>query len=345
MNRPRIDRAFVTRTMAGLRPFRPAGFRVELEHIGTRPLVHNYGHGGSGLTLAAGTAALAADLARSTQHRDAAVIGAGAVGLMTARTLQQLGISVTVYGAALNPATTSNVAGALWGAFSLVDPAWEIPESGARIADVTRLSHQLLTALPAGRYGIRRLPLYLVGEAPELPWEMTLTPELFPVERLGPGAHPFATRGALRTESLMIDPDRFLAAIQEDVLAAGGHVVARHFGSLDAVLALRHPLIVNCAGLGARELFGDRTLEPIKGEIALLEHQPALDYAVVSLDEDTYVLPRERAVVVGGSRLRGDWSTTVRERDIDAILARADRLWRRDDAQSLFFSSPGTKIS
>lgn len=313
--------------------------------MGTRPVVHNYGHGGSGITLAPGTAALAADLARSTPHRAAAVIGAGAVGLMTARAMQQLGIAVTVYGAALHPMTTSNVAGALWGAFSLVDPAWEIPETGARIADVTRLSHQVLTALPAARYGIRRMPLYLVGEAPALPWEMTLTPELFPVERLGPGEHPFTTRGALRTESLMIDPDRFLAALHDDVVAAGGEVVARHFVSRDDVLSLRQPLIVNCAGLGARDLFGDFSLEPIKGEIALLEHQPALDYAVVSLDEDTYVLPRERAVVVGGSRIRGDWSTAVRESEIDLILARAARLWRLDDGQSAFFSSPGTKIS
>lgn len=345
MMRPRIERALVTRTVAGLRPFRPAGFRVDLERIDGRDIVHNYGHGGSGVTLAPGTAALAAELARSTPHREAAVIGAGAVGLMTARALQQLGIAATVYSAALSPATTSNVAGALWGAFSLVDPAWETPGTGARIAEATRRSHQVLSALPASRYGIRRLPLYLVGDAPELPWEMTLTPELFPAERLGPGEHPFATRGALRTESLMIDPDRFLAALHDDVVADGGTVVVRHLASRDDVLSLREPLIVNCAGLGARELFGDVTLEPIKGELALLEHQPALDYAVVSLDEDAYVLPRERAVAVGGSRIRGDWSPEVREDEIDVILERAARLWPRESGQLAAFSSPGTKIS
>nr|MBA3891771.1 FAD-dependent oxidoreductase [Gemmatimonadaceae bacterium] len=328
--RPKIDRAFVTRTVAGLRPFRPAGFRVELEYIRDRAIVHNYGHGGSGLTLAPGTAAFAADLARTTGHRQAAVIGAGAVGLMTARAMQQLGISVTVYGAAVSPATTSNVAGALWGAFSLVDPAWETPETGARIAEVTRLSHQVLSALPAGRYGIRRMPLYLVGESPGLPWEMTLTPELFQAQLLGPGEHPFTTRGALRTSSLMIDPDRFLAAVHDDIVAGGGEVLTRRMLSLDDVLSLRAPLIVNCAGLGARDLFGDASLEPIKGELALLEDQPAMDYAVVSLDEDTYVLPRERAIVVGGSRIRGDWSLHVRETEIDEILDRAQRLWRRD---------------
>lgn len=326
--RPRIDRALVTRTLAGLRPFRPAGFRLETEEIRGRTIVHNYGHGGSGMTLAPGTAAVAAGLARTTPHRSASVVGAGGVGLMTARALQQLGFDVTVYGASLSPDTTSNVAGALWGAFSLVDPEHQTPENGARIAEVTRLSYQVLTALPAVRYGVRRLPLYLVGAAPLLPWEMLLTPELFPTERLGPGEHPFTTRGALLTESLMIDPERFLAAAYDDVVSAGGRVVTRRFTSLDDVLGLDTPLIVNCAGLGARDLFGDDTLEPIKGELALLEYQPDLQYAVVSLDEDTYVLPRERAVVVGGSRVRGEWSPAVRESEIDAMLDRARSLYR-----------------
>ena len=296
--------------------------------IDGRTIVHDYGHGGSGMTLAAGTAALAAELAGETSHRSAAVIGAGAAGLMAARALQTRGMTVTVYGAAMSPDTTSNVAGALWGAFSLVDPQHETAANGARIARVSRLSHRLLSELPPARYGIRRVPLYLVGEAPELPWEMTLTPELFPVTLLGRGEHPFTTQGALRTESLMIEPERFLSAVHADVVASGGRVVRREFASLHDVLAVPEPLIVNCTGLGARALFGDDTLEPIKGELALLDHQPAIDYAVVSLDEDTYVLPREGALVVGGSRLRGDWSPDVSDATIGEILDRAQRLYR-----------------
>lgn len=325
---PRLRRALVSRTVAGLRPFRPAGFRVELEEIRGRSILHNYGHGGSGMTLAAGTAAMAAARAATTSHRVAAVIGAGAVGLMTARALQGQGFSVTVYGAAVSPDTTSDVAGALWGTFSLVDPAYATPATAARVAEASRLSHQLLTALPPARYGIRRVPLFLVGDAPALPWEMALTAELFACTLLNAGEHPFSTRGALLTESLMIEPGRFLSAVHADIIASGGDVVTRRFVSLDDVLSLDSPLLVNCAGLGARDLFGDTSLEPLKGEIALLEHQPAIDYAVVSLDDDAYVLPREGALVVGGSRVRGDWSLDVRDDEIDRILERARRLYR-----------------
>jgi D-amino-acid oxidase len=49
-------------TRAGLRPYRIGGVRLELDRTGTTPIVHAYGHGGSGWTLGPGTAAWVADV-------------------------------------------------------------------------------------------------------------------------------------------------------------------------------------------------------------------------------------------------------------------------------------------
>src|SRR5215218_6755841 len=66
----RVDRRFapvnvardrVIREVVGLRPFRPEGYLVEAEHVGGKLLVHNYGHGGGGITLSWGTASQAVD--------------------------------------------------------------------------------------------------------------------------------------------------------------------------------------------------------------------------------------------------------------------------------------------
>ena len=51
----------VIRTVAGLRPYRPSGFVVRSERIAGKTIVHNYGHGGAGVTLSWGTASLAVD--------------------------------------------------------------------------------------------------------------------------------------------------------------------------------------------------------------------------------------------------------------------------------------------
>src|SRR5205807_470425 len=93
-------------TKVGLRPYRRNGFRVEAERRADKLVIHHYGHGGCGVTLSWGTAEIAADLAVQASDRDAAVIGCGAVGLATARVLQDRGFHVTIYARDLPPDTT-----------------------------------------------------------------------------------------------------------------------------------------------------------------------------------------------------------------------------------------------
>src|SRR5215813_11114210 len=57
-----VDPARIIRRVVGLRPYRPSGFVVRAESLGDKLLVHNYGHGGGGVTLSWGTAHLAADM-------------------------------------------------------------------------------------------------------------------------------------------------------------------------------------------------------------------------------------------------------------------------------------------
>jgi len=101
----------VIRSTVGLRPFRPAGFVVRAEKLDTKTVIHNYGHGGAGITLSWGTAQLAVDLAPRGSVRECAVIGCGVVGLATARLLQERGYSPTIYAREMPPLTTSNLAG------------------------------------------------------------------------------------------------------------------------------------------------------------------------------------------------------------------------------------------
>jgi D-amino-acid oxidase len=59
---PSIRRDQVLSVRAGLRPFREGGPRIEAETIEGKLLVHNYGHGGSGWTMAPGSAEQVAHL-------------------------------------------------------------------------------------------------------------------------------------------------------------------------------------------------------------------------------------------------------------------------------------------
>lgn len=108
------DEARIIRTVVGLRPFRRRGFALYATQVGGKRLVHNYGHGGGGITLSWGCATLAADLLNDVAARDAAVLGCGVIGLSTALILQERGFDVTIYADAMPPNTTSNIAGGQW---------------------------------------------------------------------------------------------------------------------------------------------------------------------------------------------------------------------------------------
>src|SRR5215212_1394542 len=110
------------RTVVGLRPYRPEGFVLTNERLGEKLVVHNYGHGGAGVTLSWGVALLAAEQARNLEDRSVAVIGSGAVGLATARVLQRRGKAVTIYARELPPETTSNIVGVLCMPTTVYDP-------------------------------------------------------------------------------------------------------------------------------------------------------------------------------------------------------------------------------
>src|SRR5215469_200381 len=113
---PRVNVAQdrIIRSICGLRPYRRSGFVVRPEKIGDTLVIHNYGHGGAGITLSWGTAKLAVDMGASGYSGPVAVLGSGVVGLSTARLLQESGFSVTIYAKDLPPNTTSNVAGGFW---------------------------------------------------------------------------------------------------------------------------------------------------------------------------------------------------------------------------------------
>src|SRR5437868_12801470 len=117
-----VENQRVIRTIVGLRPYRPSGFVVRAEKVNEKVVVHNYGHGGAGITLSWGTAQLGLQIGCQGYQGPVAVLGCGAVGLATARLLQEAGFKVTIYTKALPPDTTSNAAGGAWTPFLVADP-------------------------------------------------------------------------------------------------------------------------------------------------------------------------------------------------------------------------------
>lgn len=315
----------VIRAVAGIRPYRDAGFVVRAEPLGDRTAVHNYGHGGGGISLAWGSSELAAELATATGHRSFAVIGSGVMGLTTARRLQDRGFDVTIYARDLPPETTSNIAGGHWTPTSVFRPGSASPEFLRQYERAARISHRLLQNQVGDRYGVRWIENYhLLDEAPtgEMSWAaLRLISDLYPdVEVLGPGEHPFPAPYARRQVTMLVEPAIFLDALTRDFLIRGGRIEVRAFGSPTELAALPEPVVMNCTGYGSRALFGDAGLVPVKGQLAILLPQPEVDYIVFGGGSYGYMFPRTDGIVLGGTFERGIESPDVEPEVISRIV-------------------------
>jgi glycine/D-amino acid oxidase-like deaminating enzyme len=315
----------IIRTTVGLRPYRESGFRLDAERFDDKTLIHNFGHGGSGWSLSWGTGYMAADLALQQPQRRAAVIGCGTVGLTTARQLQRRGFEVTIYAASLSPYTTSNMS---WAGFTptsgLVSgasrtPAWDAQFRKA--VDIAYREHQLLV----GRgYGVSWIDEYTLSDnpgggrgggagraggagegaapagAPGAPLPPLLPSGFEPLAaQLAEGEHPFGTRFARVRPTMRFEPSIYLEAIMRDVIQFGGKIHVRKFDTPRDLMTLDEPVIVNCTGLGSKELFGDPELTPIKGQLVVLVPQPEVNYSVNGM------LPRSDGIVLGHVMQRG----------------------------------------
>ncbi|WP_420319288.1 FAD-dependent oxidoreductase [Ekhidna sp.] len=307
------------RKVVGLRPYRPSGFNLSVQKLDNKVIIHNYGHGGGGISLSWGTASLAiAKIENETQQ--VAVLGAGVVGLSTAILLLKQGKSVTLYTDKLPPNTTSNVAAAFWAPVSV----YESDQIGEGFMDqfnkASQISQRMFQDLVGDRYGVWWIKTYFLGGNFDFPGGLNLYPNY---KELTASTSPFNDHPITEEiHSLMIEPPIYLKALLDDFYQLGGKLVIRKFNQTSELTQLNQPVIMNCTGLGSHHLFGDKTLIPIQGQLAVLLPQEEIKYGYVypSYDGLLYMFPRKDGIILGGTSEKDNWSLSTNEQEIKRIL-------------------------
>jgi hypothetical protein len=280
------------------RPFRPQGPRLDVEQIGSRTIVHNYGHGGSGWSLSWGSSSIAVKNALATGQRRVGVVGCGALGLTSAILLQRAGAAVTIYTKELPPDTRSSMATGLFTPESRICfPDQATPAFKERWQQMARTSFNAFTDF----LGLPGNPLEWVDEylLTDVPYEQSeqqaraastvqfarLASELIPdllvkPEDLPRGSHPFAPPYARRSAQLMFNLTSYQRLLMDDFLRNEGKIEVTELHSPSDFERLEPKVLINATGFGARALLGDQSLVPIRGQIARLIPQPEVQYSL-----------------------------------------------------------------
>jgi glycine/D-amino acid oxidase-like deaminating enzyme len=292
--RASVDR--ITRITVCTRPFRAQGPRLDVEKVGTKTVVHNYGHGGSGWSLSWGSGAIATSHAMATGERDIAVIGCGALGLTTALQLQRAGARVTIYAKDLPPDVRSSLATGLYTPDSRIcleehaTPAFK--QTWERMARQSFQTYQ--SFLGVAGTPVEFIDSYSVyddatnrrrGEPDSRPafahLERELIGDLIPQGAdFQPGSHPLGQRLLRRNSQLMFNLTAYTRTLLADFSANGGKIEIAEFHAPREFARLKENTLINATGYGARALFGDQSLIPVRGQLTRMIPQADVNYGL-----------------------------------------------------------------
>jgi glycine/D-amino acid oxidase-like deaminating enzyme len=287
----------ITRITVCTRPFRAQGPRLDTEQIGSKFVVHNYGHGGSGWSLSWGSSGVAVRKAMASGERDVAVIGCGALGLTSALLLQRAGARVTIYAKDLPPNVRSSLASGLWTPDSRIcleenaTPAFkQLWEQMTRSSFQTYQNFLGLSGTP-----VEFIDQYFVSDEPAAVRRRGVTdgrPRFADLQRelvpdlmtqgtdFAPGSHTLGARYLRRNSLMMFNLAAYQRLLLGDFGANGGKIEIAEFHTPDDFAKLREKTLINATGYGARALFGDQSLTPVRGQLARAIPPPEVNYGL-----------------------------------------------------------------
>jgi len=247
------------------------------------------------------------------------IIGCGVIGLSCGITLLENGFKGAIIARDLPLHTVSNHAGAVWFPFKAAPRDLLVRWS----AQAHRVFSQLAQDPASGVHLTTLVVLDDPSASPHPWWADALPPggcRAVRPEELPPGyVQGFALQAPL------IQPNKYLNFLMDRFLSRGGTIRQEEVQSLSD---LDQPVLVNCTGLGARQVVPDPDVFPISGHIALVQ---ATRPVRCLLDEHgknalAYVFPRPDVCVLGGTAVDHDWNETPDPHTIQSILSRCRAL-------------------
>jgi D-amino-acid oxidase len=247
---------------------------------------------------------------------DAIVVGCGVIGLTAAICLREAGLDARIVASRLPEATTSSVAAAIWYPYKAY-PEDSVLSWGGRTYEI----FERLSGIPESGV-LMREGVEIWRESVPDPWWAGAVPHVrrCDEDELPPGytdGHVFLAP--------VVEMPAYLEYLMDRFATSRGSVERRTLSSLNEVDA---QVVVNCAGLGARDLVGDHTMQPIRGQVVRVRN-PGLERFI--LDEDdpkgvTYIIPRSEDCILGGTADEGEWDLEPDPETASGILGRCTQL-------------------
>ena len=257
-----------------------------------------------------------------------AIVGAGVAGLSVGLCLTDAlgsGVDVTIVADKFSPhGIASDRAGAILGPpgnnyTGAANSKFE--EDGHRWFTIT---YEWMRKVCGTGCGVEKIPIFRCYEKRlPFPWFKHLHPELRALSRdeIKFYGLPSRLQTVWRFNCFCIEPEKYLKFLSQKFKENGGLMLKKKIHSLEE-LSDQYDVIINCSGLGARELVGDLKVYPVRGQIVEVQGPtpPGLIYNIEPGSPDAaYIIPRNGLILLGTSVDKNNWSTDIDSSDTEFI--------------------------
>jgi D-amino-acid oxidase len=264
------------------------------------------------------------------------VLGCGVSGLSCGIRLLQAGHRVTIWAKDLPPNTTSNQAAAVWFPY-LAQPMERVGPWAKRSYEVFKRD-----LVPDAASGCAPTIVHdLYDHAVETPWWASAVESY---QRLQAADLPAGYVDGFAVESIVIDTSVYMDYLVAWFKREGGEIVEKSITDLSEATAESN-LVINCTGLGSRDLCNDQSLYPVRGQTIKVKLN---GFRTSILDDEGpnalgYIIPRSKDIVLGGTAQANDWSTEIRAQDREDILRKAANLNLRFAQVEILYEGAGLR--
>ncbi len=255
-------------------------------------------------------------------------------GLSCAVRLLEAGHEVEVISDRFSPDTVSDVAAAIWYPF-LTAPADRADGWGVvTYAELERLAEQ------ESESGVRmRDGKEYLREAVDPPgWSEDIAAFRILDDSEIPEGYVFGWQ----FRAPVIEMPLYMPWLRSRVEILGGSFVQSFVEDLNEVSG---EVVVNCVGLGARELCDDEEVRPARGQVIFIDQDPGIGHFDQQPESLTYTIPRGDVTVLGGTAQVDDWGMDIRPEDNDLILSKVEALWPQLDRSKIVGGTVGLRPS
>ena len=130
--------------------------------------------------------------------------------------------------------------------------------------------------------------------------------------------------------TIVLDTNIYMDYIMNEFKQLGGNLIQKNVNNIEEVLNSEFDTIINCSGLGSRDLFNDKKIFPVRGQSVIIKKIPEIKSAIVDhanpIKDLCIITPRINDIVIGGVNQAYNWNLNVEQKDTEKIIAKCQEI-------------------